>query len=130
MPNRYYCIYILATFLRSIWRLKLTLTLLTNKTPNPTIVSSISFRIKPVKVNLKLNRRVFFGALGTNGLNDTAEPQTPNAQLVKKQFAFLVPTWINPLMPYRYTCTYVSVLFLRSNCCKRLTQTLLTHKLP
>ena len=37
---------------------------------------------------------------------------------------------INPLMPSRYNCTYVLFLFLRSNCCKKLTLTLLTHESP
>ena len=36
----------------------------------------------------------------------------------------------NPLMPNRYNCTFVLCLFLRSNCCKKSTLTLLTHKSP
>ena len=39
VPNRYYCNYILFLLLRSICRQKLTLTLLTHKSPMPNIVS-------------------------------------------------------------------------------------------
>ena len=38
--------------------------------------------------------------------------------------------YFNPLMPNRYNCTYVLFLFLRSNWCKKLIRTLLTHKSP
>ena len=33
-------------------------------------------------------------------------------------------------MPNRYNCIYVLFLFLRSNCCKKLTLSLFTHKPP
>ena len=36
----------------------------------------------------------------------------------------------NPLMPNRYNCTYVLLLFLRSRCCKKLILSMLTHKSP
>ena len=38
--------------------------------------------------------------------------------------------YINPIVPNRYYCTYILVLFLRSICLQKLTLTLLTHKSP
>ena len=72
-PNRYSCTYVLFSFLRSNCCKKQTLTLLTHKSPKHTIVSieikPFPLQIKPLKVNSKLNWRIFiFCALGTNGL--------------------------------------------------------------
>ena len=67
MPNRYNYTYVLFLFLRSNCYKKPTLSLLTRKSPKHTIVNneqkSFPLQIKLLKVNAKLNWRIFIFSL-------------------------------------------------------------------
>ena len=65
--------------------------------------------------------------LQSNGKNRIAHAFCEFQYVNSVQFIIL---HVNSLMPTRYNCTYVLCLFLRSNCCKKLILTLLTHKSP